>query len=223
MCGRFSRARRDLDYVVPLMPDIAYPEQDTFRRSWNIAPGTIQPVIRPDGPRLERWGYRPTWAVARKVPMMVNSRLDKANTSTWKGMWKSNRVVIPSDGWYEWVVEEGAKQPYFIEPIDGQPLFFAGLSSAKPDAEAHEGDGFVIVTDASDAGMVDIHDRRPLVLSADEARQWLDPDCTFEEANHMANNVSTPIEAFRWFRVSKGVNKVGNDESAFNEPIDLKA
>ena len=39
----------------------------------------------------------------------------------------------------------------------------------------------------------------------------------------MANNVSTPIEAFRWFRVSKGVNKVGNDESAFNEPVDLKA
>lgn len=135
MCGRFSRARRGLDYVVPLMADAIYPEIDPFKPSWNIAPSTKQPVIYPDGPRLERWGYRPAWAVKRGVPMMINSRLDKANTSTWKGMWKSNRVVVPSDGWYEWVVEEGAKQPYYIQPIDGQPLFFAGLSSVKPGGE----------------------------------------------------------------------------------------
>lgn len=218
MCGRVSRARPGLEYVVPLMPDAVYPD-DLFRPSWNVAPGTKQPVIFPDGPRLEHWGYRPAWAVARKVPMMINARLDKAGTSTWKRMWKSGRLIVPADGWYEWVLEEGAKQPYFIQPIDGKPLFFAGLSTIPPGGEHHDGDGFVIVTDASDAGMLDIHDRRPLVLNAEEAKQWLDPETTFEEANHLANTVSTPIEAFHWFRVSKGVNKVGNDEPAFNEPI----
>lgn len=220
MCGRYSRARRDLEYVVPLMPDATYPEHDTFRQSWNVAPGTKQPVIYPDGPRLEHWGYRPGWAVARKIPMMINSRLDKANTSTWKGMWKSSRVLIPGDGWYEWLLEEGSKQPYFIKPIDDRPLFFAGLSSVKPGADHHEGDGFLIVTDASDAGMVDVHDRRPLVLDPQEAQQWLNPESTFDEVNHMANNVSTGVDAFHWFRVSKSVNKVGNDEPSLNEPID---
>lgn len=83
-----------------------------------------------------------------------------------------------------------------------------------------DGDGFVIVTDASDAGMLDVHDRRPLVLTAKEAKQWLDRDSTFEEVNHMANSVTIAVEAFHWFRVSKGVNKVGNNEPAFNEPLD---
>jgi hypothetical protein len=56
MCGRISRARRGLDYVVPLMPDAIYPEADPFRPNWNVAPGTKQPVIFPDGPKLEHWG-----------------------------------------------------------------------------------------------------------------------------------------------------------------------
>jgi len=219
MCGRISRARQGLEYVVPLMPDVEYPE-DLFRPSWNVPPGSKQPVIYSDGPRLEHWGYRPAWAIARKVPMMVNARLDKAATGTWKSMWKNNRVIVPADGWYEWVLEEGGKQPYFITPIDGEPLFLAGLSSVR--GEPHEGDGFVIVTDAADAGMLDVHDRRPLVLTAQDARRWLKPSTTFEEALALATDLGTPVEAFRWFPVSKGVNKVGNDDPGFNEPIDEK-
>lgn len=86
MCGRFSRARGGLDYVEPLMGryDPRDGQDDLFRPSYNIAPSTKQPIITPDGPRLESWGFRPAWAVARKIPMMVNARLDKAGTSTWK-------------------------------------------------------------------------------------------------------------------------------------------
>jgi hypothetical protein len=48
MCGRFSRVRRGLDYVVPLLPDAVY-DGDIFRSSWNAAPGQKHPVIYPDG------------------------------------------------------------------------------------------------------------------------------------------------------------------------------
>ena len=82
------------------------------------------------------------------------------------------------------------------------------------------GDGFVIDTDASDAGMLDIHERRPLLLMAEEAKEWLDPETTYEDANHLANTVAKQVEAFRWFRVSKGVNRADNNEPAFNEAID---
>ncbi len=222
MCGRFSRARQGLDYVVPLMADVSYPKSDVFRPNWNAAPGSLQAVIYPDGPRLEHWGYRPAWAVARKVPMMINARLDKAGTSTWKGMWKDRRVLVPADAWYEWIAEEGGKQPYFIAPIDGQPLYFAALTSVRDGHESYDGDGFVIVTDASDAGMLDVHDRRPLVLAPQAAAEWLDPATSYEEATYLANNFGTPVEAFHWFRVSKAVNKVGNNEPIFNKPIDTK-
>ena len=77
----------------------------------------------------------------------------------------------------------------------------------------------MLVTSAAEAGMLDVHDRRPLVLSVQDARVWLEPSTTFEEANHLANHSMTPAEDFRWFRVSPGVNRVGNDEPAFNEPL----
>lgn len=227
MCGRYSRGRpRGLDYVEPLMTDAGDPriklDEDLFRPSWNVAPSTKQPILGPDGARLEPWGYRPGWAVARKTPLMVNARLDKAGSSAWKSMWKKGRVLVPADGWYEWIAEEGKKQPYYIQPIDGQPLFFAGLTSTTFGMEPRGGEtyGYVIVTDASSGGMLDVHDRRPLALSPDEARQWLDPETPYETATHLANNAVTRPENFRWFRVSPAVNKVGNNEPTFNEPID---
>ncbi|MCY0387927.1 SOS response-associated peptidase family protein [Robbsia sp. Bb-Pol-6] len=107
-------------------------------------------------------------------------------------------------------------------PKDGKPLFFAGLSNVRlnSDHPLPEGtyDGFVIVTDASSGGMVDVHDRRPLAFRADEAQEWLDPSIDFERASHLANNAVTRSDAFTWFRVSTDVNKVGNNEARFNEP-----
>lgn len=219
MCGRYSRARRDVDYVEPLMSDYRGGQADLFGPRYNVSPGSRQVVIYPDGPRLEHWGYRPAWAVARKIPMMINSRLDKAGTSTWKAMWKNRRVIVPADGWYEWISEDGKKQPYFIVAKDERPLFFLGLSSVASDVEPREGDGFVIVTSAADGGMLDVHDRRPLVFDAEAAREWLDPETTFEEANHLANTAALGVEEFEWFRVSREVNRAGTDDPSFNTPL----
>jgi hypothetical protein len=41
----------------------------------------------------------------------------------------------------------------------------AAITDFRPGKEMHEGSGFVIVTAAAEAGMVDVHDRRPVVLS----------------------------------------------------------
>ena len=141
---------------------------------------------------------------------------------------QSRGCLIPADGWYEWVAVGKRKQPYYIQSNDGPPIFFAGLSSVKPERSdaaptEHPGvvDGFVIVTDAAAGGMLDVHDRRPLVLTVEEARVWLDPDTTFEEAVHVANNARKVSEDFHWFPVTPNVNKSGggNDSPVFNEPI----
>lgn len=69
------------------------------------------------------------------------------------------------------------KQPYFIYRADGQPVFLAAIGST-PFERGDEAEGFLIVTAAADQGLVDIHDRRPLVLSPescaemDAARDW---------------------------------------------------
>jgi putative SOS response-associated peptidase YedK len=44
----------------------------------------------------------------------------------------------------------------------------------------------VIITADSAGGMVDIHDRRPVTLSPELAREWLDPATPKERSEQMA-------------------------------------
>ncbi|MDP1008099.1 SOS response-associated peptidase family protein, partial [Klebsiella pneumoniae] len=68
-----------------------------------------------------------------------------------------------------------------------------------------EHDGFVIITADSAGGMLDIHDRRPVVLTPDLAREWLDPTTPKERAEQMVLLQGEPAEAFEWFKVDMAV------------------
>ncbi|TDV39501.1 SOS response associated peptidase (SRAP) [Paraburkholderia caballeronis] len=64
MCGRYTRARGAIDYVAPLAVD-REPRLpiDDAPPSWNVSPGTSQPVIYPGiNVRRVHWGYLPGWA-----------------------------------------------------------------------------------------------------------------------------------------------------------------
>jgi putative SOS response-associated peptidase YedK len=62
------------------------------------------------------------------------------------------------------------QQPYFIRLKEEGPMFFAALAEMHRGLEPDPQDGFVIITTDSDQGMVEIHDRRPVVLSPEHAR-----------------------------------------------------
>jgi putative SOS response-associated peptidase YedK len=190
-------------------------------------------VVYPDGiVRYVWWGFRPHWAIARKVPQMINARADKITGSAWKPMLKSGRVVVPCDCWYEWVKDDdGKKQPYLLHAKDKRPLFLAGLTNVKGEdisgprnAEDAPGiiDGVVIVTDASNAGMVDIHDRRPVAMSAADAQHWLDPDTTVELAAEIARSAARPVSEFDWYKVSRDANDARHDSPDIILPLDPK-
>lgn len=57
---------------------------------------------------------------------------------------------------------------------------------ARPFGLRDDGEGFVIVTAAADKGLIDIHDRRPLVLTPDAAREWLRESLSGDEAGRTA-------------------------------------
>jgi putative SOS response-associated peptidase YedK len=217
MCGRFSRAKDAHTYTAPLFPNESL-DAGAFFRSWNIAPGTVQPVMYEHSLGRARWGVRPALGGA-KQPLLFNCRLDDRNAATWKTMWRTARVVVPADGWYEFVVKRGTKQPYFIRPLDDRPLYLAGLSSVAPEVEPQQGDGFVLVTSGTERGIVDVHARLPLTLSAADARRWLDARTTFARAQSMVRESVRPRQLFRSFQVSVGVNVISNDEPAFNDPL----
>jgi hypothetical protein len=50
---------------------------------------------------------------------------------------------------------------------------------------------------------------RPLVLSPQHARAWIDPDVPAEEAERLAREQCLPVEAFEWFAVGKDMGNEG--------------
>tara|TARA_R110000868_G_scaffold406510_1_gene686982 strand:+ start:2657 stop:3214 length:558 start_codon:yes stop_codon:yes gene_type:complete len=163
------------------------------------------------------WGYAPPWARGSgNRPPAINARLETAVTSRyWSNVWKSGRCLVPADGWYEWVKDPTntkRKQPYYIKLKTDEPMFFAsvGRFTGGADEKLDDGDGFAIVTSASDQGMVDIHDRMPVVLTADTAREWLDTGLEPERAEDLARHHAEPVDAFEWYEVGKEVGNVKN-------------
>jgi putative SOS response-associated peptidase YedK len=227
MCGRITQHRSKFDYAKELGWDGgAFSERlDDPEPNWNVPPGSSPWLMHQFGdeePHMDRvhWGYRPTWAAEKGISMAINARIEKALTGAFfRHLWKSGRAIVPADGWYEWTGEPRHKQPWYIRLKTDRPMFMAAITNFRPGKELHEGSGFVIITAAADAGMVDVHDRRPVVLSAEDAQLWLDPALPAEQAEYLARSVALPADAFEWYEVSKDVNKVGKSSPHLIEPI----
>ncbi|MGZ8315318.1 MAG: SOS response-associated peptidase family protein [Telluria sp.] len=225
MCGRLDQNHNVTEYVaamgwtrgVPLLKSQATP-------SYNAAPGTYRPLMRIVDDQLVIedwfWGYRASWAVG-KVPVAINARLEKIANRYWSPLVKTGRAIVPADGWYEWTGEKGNKQPWHIHLKTREPLFMAAISALGPCREHACEAGFVIVTDDAEGGMVDVHDRRPIVFSAEDAALWLDPGLPPEAARQIARSVALGPDAFDWHPVSKEVGRATNEGAHLAAQLDL--
>lgn len=180
MCGRY-RTKAD--------------DQEDFSQRWgawgqSIAASMGQIEVRPTDPiavvmersgerRAEavRWGLQPPGS---KRPL-INARDDKLlQLPLWKRSISEarGRVLIPADGWYEWLSAEDPqakvkKQP-FLHTIDGGAEFaFAGLLGYAI-VGGEKVPAATIITTSSAGEAARIHDRMPVVLPGAEAEQlWL--------------------------------------------------
>ncbi len=219
MCGRYSIYESMDHYLKELAPEqLVINGHDLWPiERYNVAPSTRVEVIRPIEGGLSidkvKWGWAPFWAKGKR-PDPINARVETVMTGKFfKHLWPSGRVLAPANGWFEWVKDSEdpkKKQPYFIRLKDERPMFFAALAEVHQGVEPDPRDGFVIITADSDQGMVDIHDRRPVVLSPEHAREWVDLETTPERAAVIAKEYCRPTEEFTWFEVSKDVGNVRN-------------
>ncbi|WP_318393231.1 SOS response-associated peptidase [Enterobacter sp.] len=213
MCGRFAQARTREEYLAFLANeaerDIPYDPQPIGR--YNVAPGTKVLLLneRDDLLHLDpvHWGYAPGWW---DKPALINARVETAASSRmFKPLWQHGRAIVFADGWFEWKKEGNRKQPYFIHRADGEPIFMAAIGST-PFERGDEAEGFLIVTAAADKGLVDIHDRRPLVLTPKAAREWLRQETRGVDAEELAKTGAVAAEEFTWHPVTRAVGNVQN-------------
>lgn len=225
MCGRLTQYRGIHDFVAALsIPDalINHIGDEPLAR-YNAAPTTRLALLHLENDGLHadlvRWGWRPHWAKDRAPP--INARVEKvAHGPYFRPIWP-HRAIVPVDNWFEWVDSgDGSKQPWLIRRKDRAPVYCAAIgqfpaAAAEPTPE----DGFVILTADSAGGMLDIHDRRPIVLSPELAEEWLDPATPRERAEQMALFEGEASEVFEWFRVTKAVGNVRNQGPELIEPL----
>ncbi|WP_325985764.1 SOS response-associated peptidase family protein [Pseudomonas protegens] len=216
MCGRLSQYSGIHDFVAALsMPGALINNLGDQPLGRYNAPPTMQlALFHVAGDMLYAdpvtWGWRPHWATDRAAP--INARVEKvAHGPFFRQIWP-HRAICPIDNWFEWVDEGGPKkQPYLIRHRDGSPILCASIGQLpEPNEGDGEHDGFVIITADAQGGMVDIHDRRPVVLAPELAREWLDPATPKERAEQMALQQGQAAEAFEWFKVSNAVGNVRN-------------
>ena len=190
---------------------------------YNVAPTDQVALFHQEGEVLHadlvRWGWRPHWATDK--PPSINTRVEKVMHGPYFHAIWPHRAITPIDNWFEWVYEGGPKkQPYLIRRKDRAPILCAAIGQYPAGGrDPKADDGFVIITADSAGGMVDIHDRRPVVLAPELAREWLDHATPKERAEQIVRQLGEPSETFEWFKVDGAIGNVRNQGKSLIRPM----
>ncbi|MFB6209800.1 MAG: SOS response-associated peptidase [Candidatus Nanohaloarchaea archaeon] len=179
-----------------------------WSKSYNIAPGNSQPVVKKNSPKtLERmkWNFIPSFAKSEKEKRkwrkrsLINARIETVeDKNTFKKSFQERKCLIPSTGFYEWKDEGNPrKTPYHIQPGKGRIFSMAGFYN----------DGtFVILTkDSENSEMSEIHDRTPVILEQSMEDPYLNGEVSRKELEDSSYD-NLEIE-----QVSRKVNNPEND------------
>ncbi len=197
-----------------------------FASSYNIAPQSVQPVVRLNpgsGSRefaLQRWGLVPLWARDAKLGYTTfNARAEEAaRKPAFREALKKRRCIVPADGFYEWQkIGAKAKQPFAITLKSGEPFAFAGLWESWQPPQGPPLETFAILTTGPNEIMRPIHNRMPVILDPSDYARWLSPG---DAANPPVELLRPfPSEKMRAWPVSSRVGNVRNNDRELLDKI----
>jgi putative SOS response-associated peptidase YedK len=192
MCGRYGR-RSDKQYIaehykIRDWEDHGLPYPYEFAPSYNISPGTVQPVVRLSHETGERefalmnWGLIAFWSKTPE-PISMNSRDDKLVSSpAWREPWKRRRCLVPVEFFYEWekVTPSEKKlkitRPWAVTLTDDRLFSFGGIWDRWTDkSTGYTQETFSVVTTEPNELLEPFHNRCPLVIEVKDYGRWLTP------------------------------------------------
>lgn len=220
MCGRYALygpSSRYREYF-------ATENELDFSPRFNITPSLLLPVVHQDlddrrSFLMARWGLVPSWV---KDPAEIQQPINaKSETAALKPMfrhaYRTSRVLVPADAFYEWKPEAGGKQPYLIRMRDGAPFGMAGLLEhwQGPSGEVLS---FTILTVEANPLMAEIHGRMPVIIRPEDYARWLSP--AMVDVTAIQSMVGPYPERFmEAYPVSRKVGNPANDSPELIERI----
>ncbi len=193
---------------------------------FNIPPGTRNPVLvmnrfgLPEG-RSMRWGLRRKYAKPGS-PTPHNARAETIDAlPLFRDLIHSQRCLVPSSGYYEWVTRNGKKVPYVIRPADGPMFAFGAIYDAWIDCHGYVQESFCVIKTTTAPSIAAIHPRMPVIISQEAQRLWLDREVTdLDEILPLLKPF--PDDRLRAYPVSDMVNDTRNDGPDLLKPRDTK-
>lgn len=218
MCGRYTLKTPPDQWGQLLLPLIdAQALQPSWKPRYNIAP--TQQILAiasmPEGQLIVdyfRWGLVPAWASDLAIGnRMINARSETLSEKrSFAGPLSKRRCMILADGYYEWQkLPGGAKQPCWIAPANGGVIQLAGLWETNKKATGQEIQSCTIITTAANSALASVHDRMPVMLTGDAARNWMSPDCDSKEAQSLLG--AAEDDFFTIHKVSNYVNNARHE------------
>ena len=224
MCGRF--ARRSTREVLAEWFGVDLEDQPQFSQSYNVAPQSVQPVVRLERDSgkpefaLMRWGLVPFWAKDAKIGYStINARAEEAaKKPAFREALKKRRCLVPADAFFEWAKRDAkTKQPYAIGLKSGEPYAFAGLWEIWRPKEGEGLESFTILTTDANEILEPIHNRMPVIVERKDYRRWMEP----ASADRLPVDLMRPYPAERMtaWPVSQRVGNVRNNDAELLAPI----
>jgi len=217
MCGRF--ARRSTQEVLADWFGVELEDMPWFAPSYNVAPQSVQPVVRlnrDSGQRefsLLRWGLVPFWAKDAKFGYStINARAEEVlSKPAYREAMKKRRCLVPADAFYEWQrIDKKTKHPFAFALKSGEPYAMAGLWEHWQPKVGAALETFTILTTDPNALMEPVHNRMPVILEPHDYNRWLVPGDTAQPPVDLLRPF--PAEKMRAWPVSDRVGNVRNND-----------
>ncbi len=218
MCGRYTLAA-SADELVETF-DVPLPAFELTPR-YNIAPSQQAPVVAADrhGRRMGLlvWGFLPGGAPA-PGPGIINARGESVTSKpSFRGAFARRRCLVPADGFYEWRREGARKVPYWIHPLSGGLLSFAGIWERWAGSGAEPRHTFAILTTEASEDVAPIHDRMPVIIAPADRAAWLDRGASPDDLRELLRPAVVGSLAAR--EVSQRVNRPTEDDPGLIAPV----
>ncbi len=223
MCGRYTLYSNKK--TIENQFQVSAPDEAFLEPSYNIAPGTVRPVVLTMG-TMDRtlgafkWGFIPSFVkdLSDWKPL-INARSETVNDKpSFRKSFQRKRCIVPANGFFEWKdFGGGRKIPFYIRLLDQELFGMAGIYDTHTGPGGDEQHTYAILTTEANALMQPLHNRMPVILRKDDYNVWLDP---VNPRPEMLKSLLTPYptENMATFKVSAEVNNVRNDSPNLISP-----
>lgn len=181
------------------------------KKSYNISPTqTIPAIVSNNGvPEMRRmkWGFVP--ANAKNLNSVFRYRTHRANSEgifnkpTWQAAIRTQRCIIPANGFYEWKQAAEGKRAFYIHPTDQSLFALAGIYGSWTDPQGVKWGVCAIITTATGSESDMLPSRLPVILDPADEADWLNPEIS---------DISTLYKIMRPYDPDKiAITRVGDE------------